>query len=163
MPTKRNLTGLQLGSKVKELFKLIEETPNWEQYVAPLTKHVVEVLYQKGNMTDTLEELDMKYTTARAHLMRALERISSKKSDKLRGGKSRQSQQLLDLMTGMYWKNGLTNHEVNVAESFMREKNFYEVARQLNMKPGNVAITLYGSTQKLGVINKIKRQLKKNG
>lgn len=163
MSVKRNLTGNQYGAKVKELFKLIEETDNWEQYVAPQTKEVVMNIYNKGNMTEALEEMGMKYTTARAHLMRALERITSRKLDGLRDGLSRQSIKLLDLMENESWKEPLTEREIELAEKFRETKNFYEAARQLNIPPSTVAITLYGSTQKLGVVNKIKRHLTKKG
>lgn len=161
--TKRNLTGNQFGSKIKELFTLIEATKDWEKYVAPQTAEVVNTVYDLKNMAEALDKLDMKYTTARAHLMRALERIGNKKLDRLRDGLSRQAQRLLDLMEDENWKDGLTDREVEVAEMFHDTKNFYEAARQLDISPSSVAITLYGSTQKLGVVNKIKRNLSKKG
>lgn len=161
--TKRVLTGNQFGSKIKELFTLIEKTDNWEQYVAPQTAEVVNTVHDLKNMTEALEQLNMKYTTARAHLMRALDRIENKKLDRLRDGLSRQAQKLLDLMENDEWKDGLTDREIEIAEMFRETKNFYETARQLAIQPSAVAITLYGSTQKLGVVNKIKRNLSKKG
>lgn len=159
--TKRILAGNQFGSKVKELFTVIEKTNNWEQYVAPQTARVVNTVHDLKNMAEALKKLNMKYTTARAHLMRALDRIENKKRDGLRGGLSRQANILLTLMENPKWKGCLTEREIEVAEKFRDTKNFYEAARQLNIQPSVVAITLYGSTQKLGVLNKVKRYLAK--
>lgn len=158
MPVKRTLTGKQFGGKVKELFQLVESTPDWEQYVSEQTATVVKTLYKNKNMTETLEELDMKYTTVRAHLLRAIERIETQKKNYLREGQSEQAQQLLTLMDKPDWKVGLTENEINLAETFKKVRNFYEVGRMLNIKPSNVAITLYGSNQKLGVVGKIQKR-----
>lgn len=162
MPVKKKLTGNQFGAKVKELFRVIENTEDWEKYVAPLTAKVVNEIHTRKNMTESLEKLNMKYTTARAHLMRALDRVRNKKLDRLRGGQSRQATKLLALMDNAGWENGLTDKEIEIAKTFRRTKNFYETGRQLNLEPSNIAITLYGSTQKLGVINKIKKNLIKH-
>lgn len=159
MPTKRNLTGKQLGDKVHDLFELIEETPNWEKYVSSQTEKVVKTLYRTKVMKNTMEELDMKYTTVRAHLMRARDRIGKKKVDYLRDGESKLSRKLFQLMESDKWRNCLTEHEVLLAEEYRKEKNFHEVARKLDLTPGNIAATLYGNTQKRGVISKIEKQL----
>ena len=161
--TKRKLTGNQLGSKVKKLFILIENIDNWEKYVAPSTVKVVKTVYELKNMTEALEKLDMKYTTARAHLMRALERIDKKKLDHLRNGLSSKALELFSLMNTDNWKDGLTDREIEMAETFRETKSFYEAARKLSISPSVVSITLYGNTQKVGVLKKIKNKLNKNG
>lgn len=162
MPVTRNLIGNQLGSKVQELFKLIEQTPNWEMFVSDQTEHVVKTLYKHKNMTDSLEELGMKYTTARAHLLRAIERITEHKVDFLRKGESKQAQQLFSLMDSIpCWENIVTEREAMLAKKFRKVKSFYELGRELNQSPGNIAATLYGSTQKMGVVGKLLKRLPK--
>ena len=155
---KKQQSGKQFGGKIKELFKLIETTPEWEKYVAEKTATIVKLLYEKKSMNDTLEILDMKYTTARAHITRAVDRIKEKKLDYLRDGQSELAQRLLNLMEQPDWDKNLTDHEKLLATKFKEKKNFYDVGRELKMTPGNIAATLYGNTQKLGVITKIKRQ-----
>ena len=157
MPVKRNLTGNQFGSKVKELFELIEKNHDWEKYVSDKTKLVVKTLYKNQNMTNTLEELDMKYITARSHIIRAVDRIKEKKTDYLRQGQSKQAQKLFKLMEEENWQEGLTENEIKLAEAFKKHKSFYEVGRKFDIAPSNVAMTLYGSNQKLGVISKINK------
>ena len=155
MPTERNLTGKQLGSKVKELFKLIENTPDWDKYVSNKTKKVVECVYKHKSMINATEELGVKYITARSHLMTALNRIEGKKTFSLRGAESGKAKTLFSLMEYENWKNGLSNKEIEIAESYRKYKSFHEVGRRLNMAPANVSGVLYGNTQKLVVINKI--------
>jgi len=156
---KRNLTGKQFGGKIKELFELIEKNPDWEKYVSDRTAIVINTLYKYMNMNQTLEELDMKYTTARAHLIRGLERVKEQRLDYLHDGQSEMAQRLFALMDNPEWDKTLTDHEKILAQKFKEKKNFYEVGRELKVTPGNIAATLYGSTQKLGVIGKIEKQL----
>lgn len=162
MPVTRNLTGSQLGGKVHELFKLIETTPDWEKFVSDQTEHVVKTLYKHKNMTDTLEELNMKYTTARAHLLRAIDRISERRVDFLRKGESKQAQQLFELMDAIpCWEQEVTEREAMLAKKFRKVRSFYEMGRELDQSPGNIAATLYGSTQKMGVVGKLLKRLAK--
>jgi DNA-binding CsgD family transcriptional regulator len=160
MPIVRNLTGEQFGKKIKNLFELINQEKNWEQYVSEKTALIVKTLYKNMNMTETLEELEIKYPTARAHILRALDRIENHKLDYLHKGQSEQAQKLFKLMNSEDWETVLTDNEVLLAKNFKELKNFYEVSRKLNVKPGNIAATLYGSTQKLGVIFKLEQHNK---
>ena len=160
MSATKNLTGKQFGPKIQELFRLMETVKAWEQYVPLESIRVVKKLYELRNMTDTSEQLDMKYVTVREHALRAARRIKEQKLDYLRDGRSALAQRLFDLMSKDDWKIGLTEQEVMLAEKFREVKSFYELGRQLDLVPGNIAATLYGSTQKLGVINKIERNFK---
>jgi predicted transcriptional regulator len=153
------IVGKQFGSKIKELFLLIEKTPNWDKYVSEQTTKVIKTLYATKNMNDTLEKLDMKYTTVRAHLIRAIDRIKEQRKNYLRDGQSELAQRLFVLMDNPEWSKSLTTYEKTLAEKFKEKRNFYEVGRELNITPGNIAATLYGNTQKLGVIGKIQKQL----
>jgi DNA-binding NarL/FixJ family response regulator len=147
----------RFGSKVNKLFNLIDETDNWERYVSNKTVRIIKTLRKNQSMKDTLRELDMKYTTARAHLVRAIKRIKNKKTKYLRKGQSKKAQQLFELMeTTSNWKEPLTDREVKLANFFKRYKNFHKVGRKLSLAPSNIAGTLYGNSQKLGVIGKLK-------
>lgn len=154
----KQLTGKQFGGKIKELFLLIEKVPDWDKYVSEQTAVIIRTLYSNKNMNDTLEQLDMKYTTVRAHLTRAIDRIKEQRKDYLRDGRSELAQRLFALMDNPEWTKSLTDYEKVLAEKFKEKKNFYEVGRELNITPGNIAATLYGNTQKLGVIGKIEKQ-----
>ena len=160
MSAMRNLTGKQFGPKIQELFHLMETVKDWEQYVPLESIRVVKRLYELKNMTDTSEELEMKYVTVREHALRTARRIKEKKLDYLRDGRSALAQRLFDLMDRDGWERGLTENEIMLAKRFREVKSFYELARQLELVPGNIAATLYGSTQKLGVIHKIERNFK---
>lgn len=155
MPVVRNLTGKQFGSKIQELFKLIETEENWEQYVSDDAKKIIKSLYKNKNMTNTLEELNIKYPTARAHIVKSLERIQNKKLNYLRNGKAVNAQELLKLTETPGWEVNLTQREISLVNEFKDCKNVYEVGRRLNVSPGNVYATLYGNTQKQGVLSKI--------
>lgn len=157
--TKKNLTGKQLGNKVHDLFNLIETVDDWEKYVSSKTEEIVKTLYKTKVIKDSMDELGLKYSTIRSHLMRARERIKDRRVDYLRNGESKMSQQLFSLMEIKGWQKNLTDHEILLAKEYKKEKNFYQVARKLGLTPGNIAGTLYGNTQKLGVIEKIKEQL----
>lgn len=147
----------QFGKKTRDLLKLVETTPDWEQYVTDKTAEVVKKLHDNQSMQDTMTELDMKYTTVRSHILRAHERISEKRTDFRRGGKSDLAQELFDLMDSIDgWEQYVTPYEAQLAKQFKDVKNFYELGRNLSIAPGNIAGTLYGTTQKVGVIGKIK-------
>jgi DNA-binding CsgD family transcriptional regulator len=150
----------QFGKKTRDLLNLIDTTPDWEQYVTDKTAEVVKMIHVNQSMQDTMDELDMKYTTVRSHLLRAFDRISEKRTDFRRGGKSDLAQELFDLMDNVdNWEAYVTNYEAQLAQQFRDVKNFYELGRQLSIAPGNIAGTLYGTTQKVGVIGKIKEKL----
>lgn len=160
MPVQRNLTGKQFGPKIKELLSLIEKTKDWEKYVNEETKVLINTLNKNKNMTETLEELDLKYVTARARLMNALDRISNKKTEYLRNGKSKKAQELFILMKIPNWKEYLTDKEIQYAELFKEHKNLNEVARIMRVAPSNVSKLLYGDNQYRGAVNKIKNGVK---
>lgn len=150
----------QFGTKVNELFKLVELNPEWDKYVTRKTAAVVRTLIKTQSMTDTMNEFDMKYITVRAHILRAIERISNKDTEFKREGRSKQAKELFELMSTVPdWKIYVTDHEAELAEQFRDVKNFYELSRRIGLKPGNIAGTLYGTTQKIGVIAKIKSRI----
>ena len=157
MPITRNLTGMQFGKKIHQLFALMDKTPDWEQYVSEDAEKLIKTLIEKKNMTEVMEMYDMKYVTLRENLLRASRRIEARKKNYLRNGQSELAQELFELMDRPNWEIVLTDNEVFLAKSFKSAKNFYALARELDLKPGNVAATLYGSNQKLGVIGKLKR------
>lgn len=154
-------SGNQLGSKAKMLFELMNNISDWELYVNEKTAEIVKKLYETRSMTITGNYFNMKYITVRSHILKAIERISSKRVDFNRNGQSPLAQKLFILMDSPDWKVKLTEHEIMLAEKFKESRNFYAVARDLNLLPGNIAATLYGSTQKLGVIGKIEKNMKK--
>ena len=160
MTVNRHLTGKQFGPKIQELFSLMETVKDWEQYVPLESIKIVKKLYELKNMTETTGFFNMKYVTVREHALRASRRIKEKKLDYLRDGRSTLALRLFGLMEQEDWRDGLTEYEVKLAEKFHEVKNFYELGRQLDLVPGNIAATLYGSTQKLGVINKIEKHFK---
>lgn len=145
------------GAKVNELFELMETVENWQQYVTKKTADICTYLYESQSMNETMEHFDMKYITVRAHLIRAIERISERRTDFKREGKSEQAQELFHLMdTVSNWKEYVTENEAHMAEEFRKVRNFYKLSAKLGVAPGNIAGTLYGTTQKMGVITKIK-------
>lgn len=150
----------QFGKKTRDLLNLIEKTPDWEQYVTDKTAEVVKKISDNQSMQGTMDEMNMKYTTVRSHLLRAYDRISEKRTDFRRGGKSDLAQELFDLMDNVSeWEIYVTPYEAELAKQFRDVRNFYELGRQLGISPGNIAGTLYGTTQKVGVIGKIKEKL----
>lgn len=145
------------GAKVNELFELMETVEDWKKYVTSKTADICTYLYNCQSMNETMDHFDMKYITVRAHLMRAAERISDRRTDFKREGKSDQAQELFELMdTVEDWEEYVTEHEANMAKKFREVKNFYKLSEVLGVAPGNIAGTLYGTTQKMGVITKIK-------
>jgi hypothetical protein len=157
MPVTRKLTGKQLGSKIKELFKIIETTPNWEHYVSNKTERIVKIIYEKKNMTETLEILNMKYVTVYKQLERALERIKTKQVNYLRQGQSNKAQYLFKLMENPNWEKTVTEQEALIAKTFKEKKNFYVVAEELDLLPGNIAATLYGNKHRISVTKKLEK------
>lgn len=150
----------KFGKKILNLFQLINADPDWEKYVQPKTANVVKTVYRNQSMINSEKELDMRYITIRSHLIKAAERIKDKNLDFKQGGGGEHAQELFTLMDETAeWKDYVTNHEAELAEKFKEVKNFYEVARQFNLSAGNIAGTLYGTTQKIGVINKIKQKI----
>lgn len=150
----------KFGDKILELYKLVDETPDWEKYVSKKTAEVVKFVFEKQSTDEAIEHFNMKYTTVRSHLLRALDRVGEKNTEFKRYGKSDQAQELFELMdTNSDWKDYVTDNEAFLAEKFREVKNFYELGRLLNLAPSNIAGTLYGTTQKIGVIGKIKQKL----
>lgn len=158
MPVVRNLSGKQLGEKTRELLDLVEKNNDWEKYVSDDCKVLIKVLMKNKNMTDTLEELNLKYPTARARILRSIERIKNKNTSFMRNGKSENSQELLSLVSKKGWEKNLTDYEIKIVKEFKVNKNFYKTGRMLNIQPSNVYGILYGNSQKKGVINKIKKE-----
>lgn len=156
----RKKTNNQFGTKVNELFELIEKNPDWDKYVTNSTAAIIRTLIKTQSMQDTMNEFDMKYVTVRANILRAIERISNKDTQFKREGKSKQAQVLFDLMDSTPdWKDFVTDHEAELAEHFRDIRNFYKLGRITGLAPGNIAGTLYGTTQKIGVIAKIKSRI----
>lgn len=150
----------KFGSKIEELFELIKVEEDWETYVSPRTAEIVKSIYENQSMNKTMQEHNMKYTTVRSHLLRALDRIQEKRTDFKRNGQSDQAQELFDLMDNTPdWKEYVTDKEAELAERYREIRNFYELGRELELHPGNIAGTLYGTTQKIGVVGKIKQRI----
>ena len=146
----------RFGEKVNELFYLMNNTPNWEKYVSEKTGQVITVLKETQSIKETEEIFEMKYITVRSHIIKAVDRIKNKKTDFRRGGKSKRAQELFSLMDNTpNWEQYVTHYEAELAKKYKEVKNFYRLGEELNLAPSNIACTLYGSTQKLGVIGKI--------
>lgn len=149
----------QFGEKTREVFKLIESNPDWEKYVTDNTAEIVKYVKKSQSMQETMQEFDMKYTTVRSHILRASDRIKNKRTDFRHEGRSKLARELFNLMDNVNnWEQYVTTYEAELAKKFKEEKNFYEMGRKLNISPGNIAGTLYGTTQKVGVIGKIKER-----
>lgn len=150
----------QFGNKVNELFHLLDTVEDWDKYVTRKTASVVRTLQKTQSMNETMAEFNMKYVTVRSHVLRAIERITKRDTVFKREGKSQQSQELFELMdTVEDWEVYVTDNEADLAKQFRDIKNFYELGRMLNLAPSNIAGTLYGTTQKIGVIAKIKSKI----
>ena len=158
MPVVRNLSGKQLGEKTRELIELVEQTLNWEEYVSEDCQVLIKTLIKNKNMTNTLEELDIKYPTARARIIRSIDRIKSKNTSFMRNARSEIAQELISLTEKNGWENNLTAYEVILVKEFKQLKNLYATGRKLNIKPSNVYGMLYGNSQKQGILNKIKKE-----
>jgi hypothetical protein len=158
----------QFGKKIRALFELIENTENWEQYVTDETAEVVKYVYDVQSIKIAESGLNMLGVTIRAHLLRALDRITDKNTEFKHGGKSELAQELFNLMdTVPNWEKYVTEYEALLAKTFREVRNFYKLAEVLGLNKvnaegkvisgaGNIAGTLYGTTQKMGVIGKIK-------
>ena len=152
----------KFGKKMKELIELAENTKDWEQYVEPHTIKLINDLLECKNISMVMDKNKIKYTNLRSKYLNAAKRIKEKNTTGIRAGKSTKAQKLLNLIGSTpNWKDALTEKEISYVISFEKYKNFYEVGRQLNVKPSNVAGTLYGTKQKTGVIEKIEK-LKSN-
>lgn len=146
----------KFGKKMKELCEVVAAEPNWREYVEEGTVELIEDLFVIQNLSLVIEKHDLNYPNIRAKYLTALDRIKSKNTSKIRNGKSDKAKKLLDLIDGSDdWKTPLTDKEILLADLFRKHKNFYEVGRILDIKPSNVAGTLYGTSQRKGVINKI--------
>lgn len=150
-----NMVNKKFGKKIHELLSIVDNTKDWKNYVSEQTVTIINTVQEKNNIIEVLEELDMKYTTAHAHLIRAIKRIQEKDVEFLRDGKSPNAQKLFELMNNKGWKKNLTVKEVQITESFKKHKNFYDCGKELKIAPSNVAAILYGNKQKKGVIKKI--------
>lgn len=145
------------GARSKELFELMDTVENWEQYLTEDTADIVKHLRITESVVETAEHFELKYPTVHANILRAIDRIKNKRTDFKRGGKTKQARELFELMDKVEnWKEFVTDYEAFLAEQYRKVKNFYELGRILDLKPSNIATTLYGSTQKIGVIGKIK-------
>lgn len=154
----------KFGKKMKELCDVVAADPNWRDYVEGSTVTLIEDLFTIQNLTAVSQKHNLTYTNIRAKYMVALERIKAKKTDKIRNGKSNKARHLLELLEETKdWEVPLTEREIAYATLFKQYKNFYEVGRILKTKPSNVAGTLYGTNQRLGVIGKIEKYKATNG
>lgn len=162
----------QFGKKMRRLFELIETVEDWEQYVTEETAEIVKYVYDVQSMKVAESGLSMKAPTIRAHLLRAMDRISEKNTTFKHGGKSELAQELFALMDEVpNWEEYVTEYEAMLAKTFREVKNFYKLSEIFGLDKfvtgddgkekkisggGNIAGTLYGTTQKVGVIGKIK-------
>ena len=150
----------KFGKKMKELCDVVAAEPNWRNYVEGNTVTLIEDLFTIQNLTVVSEKHDLTYTNIRAKYLVALDRIKAKKTDRIRNGKSDKAQHLLSLLDSTEdWELPLTEREITYAKLFKEHKNFYEVGRILNIPPSNIAGTLYGTSQRLGVVGKIEKYL----
>lgn len=150
----------KLGTFVLELFDLINEQEDWEKYLTPATVKTVKTIYETQSMNETCEILNMKYVTVRSHLIKAVDRISNKRTNFRRGGKSEHAQELFDLMDSVEnWKSFVTDQEAMLAIKYREVKNFNELGRQLGLAASNIYNTIFGNTRLIGVVGKIKQGL----
>lgn len=149
----------QFGEKTLELMELMDNTPDWPQYVTDKTAEIITFLKESQSMKETEDFFDMKYTTVRSHILKAIDRIKNKRTDFRQGGKSELAQELFGLMDIENWEDYVTNYEAELAKKFKLTRNFYKLGKELNIAPSNIAGTLYGTTQKIGVIGKIKERI----
>lgn len=150
----------KFGKKMKELCDVVATEPNWRDYVESNTITLIEDLFTIQNLKVVSEKHNLSYSNIRAKYLVALERIKAKKTDRIRNGKSDKAQHLLRLLESTSeWQLPLTEREIAYAELFKKHKNFYEVGRILDVKPSNVAGTLYGTNQRLGVVGKIEKYM----
>ena len=148
----------KFGKKMKELCDVVAADPNWRDYVEGSTVALIEDLFTIQNLTAVANKHNLTYTNIRAKYIVALERIKNKKTDKIRNGKSDKAKHLLELLEDTKdWTVPLTDREITYATLFKEHKNFYEVGRILQTKPSNIAGTLYGTSQRLGVVGKIEK------
>lgn len=162
-------TNKQFGEKTLELLRLMDETPNWEQYVTEKTGEIITILKETQSIKETQDFFkdengkDMPYITVRSHILKAIDRIKNKKTNFRRGGKSELAQQLFSLMdTTANWEQYVTHYEAELAKKYREVRNFYKLGEELKIAPSNIAGTLYGTTQKIGVIGKIKEGVPQN-
>lgn len=148
----------QLDKKVQELITLVENYKNWEEYVSEDCQILIKTIIKNKNVSDSLKELNIKYSTARARLIRSINRIKNKNTSFMRNAKTIKAKELILLTEKDGWQNNLTNYEIMIVKEFKQVKNLHETGRRLNMSPSNVYATLYGNSQKQGVLNKIKKE-----
>lgn len=146
----------KFGKKMKELIKVVNETEGWEEYVEDNTVILINDLLIIQNLGAIMIKHDISYTNLRAKYIVASERIKTQNNSRIRFGKSGKARQLLDLVSSTPdWMKALTDREITYVNAFQKFKSFYEVGRKLDVKPSNVAGTLYGTNQRVGVIGKI--------
>ncbi|AEO93775.1 gp517 [Bacillus phage G] len=155
-------TNKRFGEKTLELFDLMEKTPDWEKYVSEKTGEIITFLKETQSMKETEDFFGeggepMPYITIRSHILKAIDRIKHKKTTFRQGGRSAKSKELFRLMEiTPNWEEYVTHYEAELAKKYREVKSFSKLGEELNIAPSNIAGTLYGSTQKLGVIGKIK-------
>ena len=155
---KNQSTYNKFGKKIRELIYLVNNTEDWEQYVENNTVKLINDLLTYNNISTVMEKNDIKYNNLRSKYLNAAKRIKEKDKTRIRSGKSIKAQQLFSLMESTpNWQDVLTEKEVIYVLSFEKYKNFYEVGRQLNANPSNIAGAIYGTKQRLGAIGKIKK------
>ena len=150
----------RFGQKTLRVLELMETVPEWEKYVTDKTAEVLKYLRETQSIEQTKTHFGMEYTTVRSHILRGIDRIENKKTYYRRNGQTELAQELFELMENTpNWEEYVTHYEAELAKNFKKVKNFYKLGKQLNIAPSNIAGTLYVTTQKIGVIGKIKERI----
>ncbi len=148
----------KFGKKMKELIELVKTTDDWEKYVENNTVCLINDLFKYQNLSVIMEKHNISYMNLRTKFLVAAKRIKDKDNIKIRSGKSKKAQHLFSLIESTpNWKDALTKTEIEYVTLFQKYKNFYAVARQLDLQPSNIAGKLYGTTQRTGVIEKLEK------
>ena len=147
--------GTKFETILKELCILIDNNPNWRDYVEEKSIKFLEAFYVTKDLNFVLSDGKISYGNFKAKVIASVDRIKNKNTSRIRNGKSDKAKKLLELLNQEGWKEPLTDREIMYAELFKKHKNFYTVGRLLDVNPSNVAGALYGTNQRKGVINKL--------
>lgn len=141
--------------------EVVKKDENWRDYVNTETVVLIEDLFKYQNLTIVAKIHNMKYISLRSKYLTACKRIKNKSKDYMRNGKSEKAQKLFGLINKLPdWKKGLTDTEILYTEKFLKLKNFHAVGKELNSAPSNIAGTIYGTTQRSGVMEKLEKNYK---
>lgn len=144
---------MRKSSTLSSVQNIINENQDWKKYLNEQDINIMDLFLKSGSIKFVANSLNWNYIKTRDHLIDSVEKIKNKKMSTYN-----HADELLKLaMKDNTWETLLTPTEVKVLKSFIKTRKVVPTAKEVGMLQCNVSIYLFGTKERTGILNKLKK------